>query len=137
MATKIVSKYQIALRRLYLNQSPGKRISSLIGISKEQFVEYINKQLLPGMTYDSFGKDWGLDHIVPTDMFDHTNINDLKLCWNFNNIMPMFINDNRKKGASVHFSLEKLNSLPDNEIVQQLKSICEKEIDETWKKYIL
>jgi hypothetical protein len=63
------------------------------------------------MTMDNFGKIWGLDHIVPVDLFDLSNIDDKKLCYNFINIMPMFNNDNRLKGASIHFSLEKLNHL--------------------------
>jgi len=136
MATKFIAKHQIALRRLYLNDGPCKAISNVIGTTKEEFIKYINSQLINGMTVENFGKVWGLDHIVPTELFNQDDPNEFKLCWNFNNIMPMFIHDNRKKGASVHFSIEKLNKVKSNECVEKLKLICENEIKNTWNKYL-
>ncbi len=136
MATKIIAKYQIALRRLYLNNGPCKGVSDILGINREKFFDYINSQLIKGMVIDNFGKIWGFDHIVPVELFDLNNPDEFKLCWNYNNIMPMFIHDNRKKGATVHFSLEKLNSMKSNEQVEKLKLICENEIKNTWNKYL-
>jgi hypothetical protein len=136
MSTKNIAKYQTSIRRLYENKSAGKFIPQIIGITQGEFIEFINKQLLPGMTKENFGKTWGIDHIVPTNLFDQNNLSDLMLCWNYNNVMPMFINDNRKKGASIHFSLEKLMHMPRNEYTTQLKEICELEIKNTWNKYI-
>ena len=89
------------------------------------------------MSYDNFGKTWGLDHIVPVHLFDLSNEDDLKLCYNYNNIMPMFNGDNRLKGASVHFSLEKLNSMYSNVYIVQLKQKCYEEISNTYRKYLL
>ena len=137
MANKIVAKYQIALRRLYTGNCPGKKILAAIGTSKEEFISYTEKYLLNGMTPNEFGKTWGFDHIVPTDLFNLNDPEEFKLCWNYNNIMQMLTNDNRKKGASVHFSLQKLNSLPPNEYIVKLRAICEREISNTWNKYLI
>jgi len=104
-------KLQTAMRRLYSTTLPCKEISTLLGVDRLEFKNHVNRFLLDGMTMDNFGKIWGLDHIVPVDLFDLSNIDDKKLCYNFINIMPMFNNDNRLKGASIHFSLEKLNHL--------------------------
>ena len=130
-------RLQIALRRLYSSNTPSKEIVSLLGINKDEFIQYINKYLIQGMTKENFGTEWGLDHIVPVDLFDLTNESDLKLCYNYNNIMPMFNSDNRLKGASVHFSLDKLNSMYTNVSIEALKTKCNDEIIRIYQKYLL
>jgi hypothetical protein len=142
-------RYQIAMRRLYSSKTPSKQIINLIGCDKESFVEHINKYLLDGMTFENFGKVWGLDHIVPVDLFNFDDLNDLKLCYNFLNIMPMFNDDNRLKGASVHFSIEKLNLLrteflkTENGVNSLCVNVCDtliykcnEEIIRTYQKYL-
>lgn len=142
-------KYQIAMRRLYATNIPSKQILELIGTDKQGFIDHINKYLLDGMTLENFGKVWSLDHIVPVDLFDFDNLNDLKLCYNFINIMPMFVNDNRLKGASVHFSLEKLKSLRiafsnfEGDVNSSYTNVCnliekcESQISSVYQKYLL
>ena len=135
-------KYQIAMRRFYSTNTPSKEIAKLLGIDKQGFIEHINRYLLEGMTIDNFGKIWSLDHIVPVELFDFENINDLELCYNFINIMPMFINDNRLKGASVHFSIQKLKHLQNNNpmytnVCNKLIQKCNNEIEKTYNKCLV
>ncbi len=130
-------RYQIALRRLYAANYKSKEILNLIGIDKDGFINHVNKFLLDGMTLENFGTVWGLDHIVPVHLFDSNNINDLKLCYNYNNIMPMFNSDNRLKGASVHFSLAKLETMYTNVFILALIDRCHTEIDRIYQKYLL
>lgn len=135
-------KYQIAMRRLYATNTPSKRIIELLGTDKESFISHVDKFLLDGMTKDNFGKVWSLDHIVPVDVFDFDDEEDLKLCYNFNNIMPMFMNDNRAKGASIHFSLEKLRHMAHTNVdtkvyINKLIQRCEKVIEEVYMKYLI
>jgi hypothetical protein len=104
-------RLQIAMRRQFSSPANGKEISILLGIDKQGFINHVNRFLLEGMTVENFGKVWSLDHIVPVELFDLSNIDEKRLCYNYLNIMPMFNNDNRMKGASIHFSLQKLESL--------------------------
>lgn len=128
---------QIQLRRLYNTTAPSKEIVSLLGIDKIGFINHINKYLLTGMILENFGSVWSLDHIVPVDLFDFNNEDDLKLCYNYNNIMPMFCSDNRLKGASVHFSLIKLESMYTNVCIDKLKTKVNEEIIRTYQKYLV
>lgn len=128
---------QIALRRLYATNAPSKEILTLIGIDKQGFINNVNKYLLEGMTKENFGKIWGLDHIVPVDLFDINDEAEKKLCYNYQNIIPMFNNDNRLKGASVHFSLAKLETMYTNVYIQQLKEKCLNEITNRYDKYLI
>ena len=125
------------MRRLYGSNTPSKEIVSLLGIDKNGFIDHINKYLIEGMTNENFGTEWGLDHIVPVDLFDITNDEDLKLCYNYNNIMPMFNTDNRLKGASVHFSIAKLTTMPTNVYIEVLKRRCNEEIVKRYQKYLM
>ena len=144
MKYNLKKKYQIAMRRAYATNTPSKEVIKLLGIDKQEFKNHIDKYLIPGMTLENFGKDWGLDHIVPVELFNLNSENETKVCYSYLNIIPMFNNDNRLKGASVHFSLDKLRSLSNKEseknkleIIDKLISKCEQEIQERYSKYII
>lgn len=125
------------MRRLYVSNTPSKEVASLLGIDSIGFKNHIDKYLLEGMTKENFGKTWGLDHIVPVELFDLSNEDELRLCYNYNNIMPMFNTDNRLKGASVHFSKMKLESMTTNVYITNLIAKCDEEIIRTYQKYLL
>jgi hypothetical protein len=132
----LVKKYQIALRRLYTS-SASKEILTLVGTNKIHFINHINNQLIDGMDYSNFGTEWSLDHIVPVNAFDLTDNEQLHLCYNYINIMPMYNIDNRAKGASLHFSLLKLNTLESNDVVDKLINLCNNNIEEVYGKYLV
>ena len=137
-------KLQIGIRRLYSTNNPSKEILKYLSIDKESFIEYINSRLLDGMTLENFGSVWGIDHIVPVELFDLNNEEDLKICYNFINIIPMFNNDNRFKGCSVHFSVILLKNKIKKEKEKSYKNIllkllakCEEEIVCRYDKYLI
>lgn len=128
----------MAISRYYAKTTPCKEISQYVGIDRQGFITHVHKCVQSGMTIDNFGKVWNLDHIVPVELFDINNTEELMLCYNYNNIMPMFINDNRMKGASVHFSLVKLDSLMyTNVFIDKLKERCINEIKNRYDKYLM
>jgi len=140
MKNNLKKKLQIALRRYYSTSVKCEEISNYVGINRNEFISYLNKNLLDGMTIENFGSVWSLDHIVPVDLFDLTNQNELKIAYNYLNIMPMFINDNRLKGASVHFSLLKLKNINkhnESPILNELIKKTENHINEVYNKYLL
>ena len=66
----IKKKYNISLRRYYSTDSDPNNMSSLVGMGKEQFVQYVNNQLVSNMTPFNYGSIWSIDHIVPMELFD-------------------------------------------------------------------
>jgi hypothetical protein len=136
-------KYQISIRRFYISDSPSKEISKYLSIDKGGFKNYLDAQILPDMLSENFGVIWGIDHIIPVEVFDLNNEEDLKLCYHYLNMFPMFNEDNRLKGCSVHFSIQKLQNKikketdPGNiEILTKLISKCEYEIENRYNKYL-
>lgn len=69
----------------------------LIGCSLDYFVEYLNKSFYDDITFDNYGTIWHLDHIIPCDWFDLTDITQLKACTHYTNLQPLLIKDNSIK----------------------------------------
>lgn len=73
---------------------------SILGCSLKFFMQYLEKQFQPGMTWSNYGNGinkWNLDHIIPRSKFDHLNPDEIKKCWHYSNIRPMWSSDNSRK----------------------------------------
>ena len=88
------------LCKALLKQVTRKNPSTLelLGFSFEEFKDYIEFLMSPGMTW----KNIDFDHIQPLSSFDLTDPTQLKEASHFSNIQPLFKHDNRKKGANYH-----------------------------------
>ena len=72
----------------------------LLGCSYEELHIYLESKFLNGMNFDNYG-EWELDHIYPISKFDLTNIDDIKKCYNYKNIQPLWLFDNRSKSNKI------------------------------------
>jgi hypothetical protein len=85
------------LIRCRLNQSlkankSNKNNSSIkyIGCSIEEFKLYIEKQFLPEMSWDNWGRIWELDHKKGCCNFDLNIESEVYKCFNYKNQKPIF-----------------------------------------------
>ena len=103
------------------NSRRGKTLD-LIGCSIDFFKQHLEKQFLPGMTWDNYGSEWQIDHIIPCSVFDLTSRWLLFVCFNWRNTQPLWIKDNQIKR----------DVLPENykEIIEEIRVAigCKKEI---------
>ena len=73
-------------------------IIDYIGLSIEDLKKHLESQFQPGMTWDNYGKGgWHIDHIVPCSKFDFSKEEDLKKCWHYSNLQPLWEEDNLRK----------------------------------------
>lgn len=79
-------KWQTTFRRYVIEQSPCPAYAAYFGLDIKNIRTWFERQFLDGMTWESFGKDWQFEHIIPLSLFNHSNDEDLRLCWNFVNI---------------------------------------------------
>jgi len=92
-----------ALRRSVAGVVPKKcgHTLDLLGCSMDFFIEYIEKQFQPGMSWQNHGQ-WHIDHVLPCASFDLTDPEQQKTCFNFSNMQPLWAKDNISKGCRLN-----------------------------------
>lgn len=93
------------LRRRVAHVLAGNRKSdttfALIGCTAEEFKYHIEKQFLPGMSWDNYGVDgWHIDHIKPCYLFDLSDPAQQRECFHFTNQRPLWAIDNLSRPRS-------------------------------------
>lgn len=73
------------------------KTENLIDCTLDNFVKHLNKSFYKDITFDNYGTIWHLDHIIPCDWFDLSDINQLKACTHYTNLQALLINDNLVK----------------------------------------
>ena len=81
-----------------------KHTFELIGCASEELKAHIEKLFEKKMTWKNYGK-WHIDHIIPLAHFEkHFDMNEIynqKIAFNFNNLQPMWADENIKKKDKV------------------------------------
>ena len=91
-------KWQIALRRYVVEESLCVNYAPYFGIDIRNIRIWFEGQFTSDMSWDTFGKTWQFDHIIPVAYFDFSEEEDLYLCWNFINLSVTSISQNQDKG---------------------------------------
>ena len=63
------------------------------------------------MTIGNYGSVWQIDHCLPIASFNLLDQNDMKKCFNWINIRPVFSNKNNSKNAKVDYHLDLLQEV--------------------------
>ncbi len=96
-------------------KSRGSFVTKYIGADIGFVREWVQKMFIGEMSWDNYGSLWVIDHIVPFRAFDLFNKEDLKLVWNYRNLMPIYADDNLKKQGNVFFCFELLYEYRDKD----------------------
>lgn len=84
----------------------GASWSHLTGYDAGQLRHHLERQFLPGMTWENRGAGgWHIDHIVPIASFNYDGPShpDFKACWALTNLRPLWASDNIRKKDSRTF----------------------------------
>lgn len=73
-------------------------MSNSLGCKTYELRKYIEDQFEDWMTWDNYGLEWEIDHIVPLSKVDLTNSEEFKKVCHYTNLRPLSINANRSKG---------------------------------------
>ena len=79
----------------------------LIGCTRLELKNYMEKQFKEGMNWDNYGS-WHVDHIRPCNAFDLRIKDQQYICFNFRNLEPLWAKDNLEKGDHYDFDDEVL-----------------------------
>jgi 5-methylcytosine-specific restriction endonuclease McrA len=60
-----------------------------LGYTFDTLKQHLESQFRPGMSWDNYGSEWHIDHIVPLSLHEHEDAMTLiKHAWSLNNLMP-------------------------------------------------
>ena len=90
-------KWQINLRRYVIQKNPCPFYAPYFGLDIENIRKWFECQFTDQLDWKNFGTEWQFDHIIPVIYFDHSDEQELRLCWNFTNLRvePFQLNKNR------------------------------------------
>ena len=97
-AFRILECCRRRLRKLVLQNgaTTPARMLELLGCDRHHLVEHIERQFLPGMSWKNHGR-WHIDHVRPCSSFDLTDPVQLRECFHWTNLQPMWAKQNIRK----------------------------------------
>lgn len=72
--------------------------------SKEALHNHFERMFEPGMSWDNYGLadgTWQIGHRIARSMYDKTDSEDVKRCWNPCNLFPQWSRENRQEGVTL------------------------------------
>ena len=92
-----------SLRGHMRNIKPGFKhapTEKMLDCSIERCCKHLESQFTEGMSWDNYG-EWHIDHIIPCAFFDLTKPSHQKVCFNWQNLQPLWESDNCVKGDKI------------------------------------
>jgi len=72
--------------------------NDIIRCSTIHFKEWLEYQFDDGMTFENYGTEWHIDHVIPISFFDFTM---QKVCFDWTNTRPLYAKENMKKSKRI------------------------------------
>lgn len=98
--TRLVKNYRhrtwVAFKRSGLEKD--KKTLDMIGCSGRDLANHLESQFEPGMTLENHG-EWHIDHIRPISSFDLSDPEQVRVCFHYTNLQPLWKRDNLVKGS--------------------------------------
>jgi transposase len=77
--------------------------SKLVGCTGAELCHHIESLFLEGMTWENYGlKGWHIDHIKPLSSFDLRDPDQIKACFHWTNLQPLWAIDNLRKDNNTY-----------------------------------
>lgn len=91
-----------AMRARLCSIAKGKSQSTmdLVGCNINEFRHHIESMFQAGMRWENYG-EWQIDHIMPVSAFDHSVPMQIRQCWHFTNLRPLWASENRQKSCKI------------------------------------
>jgi hypothetical protein len=77
--------------------SKSKRTEKFLYCTFAEAMDLLEKQFRSPMTRENMGEVWEVDHIIPISSFDLSDPEQVKICFHYTNLQPLFIEENRTK----------------------------------------
>ena len=117
---KVDMKYKMSitirnrLQKFYKGKRP--KTMGLVGLPLNKFTEWIETNFTPDMNWNNHGIEWHIDHVVPCQWFDLSDLTERMVCFHWSNMRPLKSERNLSRGNSCT-----LNELLNQEISAKMQ----------------
>lgn len=96
--------YRISKSRIgqALKDRKTKHTIEYINCTSDQYKQWMMFCFDKNMTIENHGSLWHVDHVIPVDTFDLEDEDDIYLCFNWRNTMPINAHDNLTKNNKIN-----------------------------------
>ena len=98
----------------FQNVRKTNKTFDLLGCSHSFFKRWIIHQLYGNMTLENYRSVWQIDHCLAISSFNLLDGNDMKKCFNWVNLRPMYSTENNLKGSKIDHRLYLLQQIRQN-----------------------
>jgi len=101
---RLLKNVRARLRSALLAQDNKKNTKTtiLLGCTIQELRDHLESQFTEGMTWENMGRGgWHIDHIIPCAFFDLSKPSHQKVCFNWQNLQPLWESDNCAKGDKI------------------------------------
>jgi hypothetical protein len=90
----------------WLKRERSLKSIEILGCTPSELRAHLENLWKPGMTWDNYGRKqnircWHIDHIKPIALFDLTKEEQIKECFGYLNLQPLWADENLKKGKKL------------------------------------
>jgi len=89
------------LAAIMRGEKAGRSVFKWLGCDGDDLRRHLEGQFRKGMTWANYGTHWHVDHLLPCASFDHNDPEQIRQCWHWTNLRPMWAKDNIAKGAKI------------------------------------
>jgi hypothetical protein len=105
---RLVHTLRNKLSKVMRGRVKNSGLLRLLGFSRGELLAHLERQFLPGMSWDNYGSrlgadGWEIDHIIPCHTFDLSDDEQIKLCWALSNLRPLWAIANRRKQGRLNY----------------------------------
>jgi len=98
---RMIQNLRSRLRGFMRGNSKSNSTMEILGCSREHLKTHLEVQFTDGMTWGNYGKKWHIDHRIPVSAFDVNNPAEVRTCFHFSNLQPMWAKENMSKGGKI------------------------------------
>lgn len=118
-ANKLANAISCGIRgSLVRGRKRGTKWESLVGYSRLDLRDHLEKQFKPGMSWANYGRGgWHVDHKIPRVVFNYETPDDIdfRRCWELSNLQPLWESDNCSKQARLERPFQPSLLIADND----------------------
>lgn len=96
-----ILKIRSNIRGRIYRQLKGRRkkdsTMKIIGCSMADLKRHLESQFKARMSWENYGRVWHVDHIVPSSYFDLTEPEEIRRCYHFSNLRPLWAKKNMQE----------------------------------------